>query len=639
MGWLYYLIEANLYLLIFYGFYKLFLQHETFYNSNRYYLLLSSITAFILPILQLGYLKPAPITTEILLSPAAYDETYLNHVPLAANAPIEQHLQYSDFIYPFYLFIALCFALKLSLGLSKIIKLWLGANKTNTERFTLIELKEQTAAFSFFNLLFIHPNLADQPAVLKHELVHIKQKHSIDILFFELLQIVCWFNPFLILIKRDVKLLHEYIADELTTNSDIQKHEYALFLIQNSFGLSPNPLTNQIFNQSILKRRINMLNKKRTAAWAKLRLLLVLPLSGTLLCVSTMAFTKDYGYVDLLPEKSKATNTKLSKTSVLEKVAQKTDTIKWKQAQPIKLKIATTFIPIMDRDTKTGKLKSLEQRYIIINDKKVENQQNFYGVTNAQKIVRLSPGQAQKKYGQAAKNGAVEITGAKIKWLTASDVPPQLPPKVDQIKFPPPIVRPDVQTRFSPRHEYSQKTDKMAIIDNRYIIINGTPVADNSTFFGVTNTESVSYLAPAAAIKAYGEDKGKNGAVIIKGSNIKYMSEIKSPPPVEPPPPMVEQIRFSPPKKGAKSKQATKKTLQLKIKEDVPVEKVQLNEDIAKLVDKLPSVVVAQKEGNQPKKISKEEVAKLIQKLPAITVADRDSKLSDVKIIIDKKNP
>lgn len=83
MDWLYYLLEANLYLLIFYGFYRFFLQNETFYNSNRYFLLLSSVTAFILPILQLGFLNPTPIVDNATFPPpTVYVERALLLYPL-----------------------------------------------------------------------------------------------------------------------------------------------------------------------------------------------------------------------------------------------------------------------------------------------------------------------------------------------------------------------------------------------------------------------------------------------------------------------------------------------------------------------------------------------------------------------------
>ncbi|RYG21311.1 MAG: M56 family metallopeptidase [Chitinophagaceae bacterium] len=527
MDWLYYLLEANLYLVLFYGFYRLFLQNETFYNLNRYFLLLSTLLSFALPVLQLGFLKPAyeHINGELV---------FVGEIPPPPVEPPSAESLNNPFadlnwFYVFYLLIAFGFAIKLSFSIYKIIHLWMKAKKHNAGEITLIEVNDESTAFSFFNLLFIHPSLANQPSVLKHEMVHIKQKHSFDVVFFELIQIICWFNPIIHFIKKDIKLLHEYIADELTATADVQKHEYALFLIQNSFGLRAQPITNQIFNQSILKRRINMLNKKRTATWARLRLLLALPLTGGMLCMSTMAFTKDYGYVDLLPEKSEFVAPIQDNPKVAH--SEKKEIVR----PPLPLKY---FIPLLI----TGKDKvvySVEKRYILVNGKKVNDLKTFYGAANADKIVTLNGAQAVKKYGNVAKFGAVEITGKNIQLLKSTDGPP--PPTMDVVRFPPPVVKQD-KDRFRPRLEAKLSDHIIRNVDERYIVINGTPLANKSKFYGVTNTKDVIYLNKQASIKKYGE-VAKAGAVEIIGDDIKYVSEDSA----LPPPPKVDVVRFPPP--------------------------------------------------------------------------------------------
>lgn len=414
MEWMYYLLEANLYLLLFYGFYKLFLQHETFYNSNRYFLLLSTLTAFVLPVLQLGFLKPAPIVDHALFPPPVLYT--VDELASITSNPVAEPTSYT-YLYPIYLFVAFVFAIKLIFSLIKIISLWAKADKKSTGKITIIELDAQKTAFSFFNLLFIHPHLAEKETVFKHELVHIKQKHSLDILFFEILQIICWFNPIVYFIKKDIKLLHEYIADDLSTKQGMHKHEYAMFLIENSFGVMPTPLTNQIFNQSILKRRINMLNKKRTANWARLRLLLALPLTGGMLCISTMAFTKNYGYVDLLPEKSDAT------VAVLQEVPE----------------IKKTYFPAHEYDEKNNYV-SLEKRLIVINGKQIVDNNKYYGTSEADEVTYLSSAAAIKKYGATkGKYGAVEIIGEKA---VNTFPPPIVKLNQKKLKAPPAIEPP-----------------------------------------------------------------------------------------------------------------------------------------------------------------------------------------------------
>ncbi|HTM99096.1 MAG TPA: M56 family metallopeptidase [Pedobacter sp.] len=507
--------------------------------------MLSTITSFALPVLQVGFLKPTIIPVE-----DNYDINLMFPPPIpvepSATNKFELYLTDINWVYVIYLLIALAFAIKLTFSVYKIIKIWVSAKKHLAGNITLVEVYDESTAFSFFNLLFIHPELAHQPAVLKHEMVHIKQKHSFDVLFFELVQVICWFNPILYFIKKDIKLLHEYIADELTTNTDMQKHEYALFLIQNSFGLKAQPITNQIFNQSILKRRINMLNKKRTASWARLRLLLALPLTGAMLCTSTMAFTKDYGYVDLLPEKSNETpiqeNAKVENTK--RQQPPKRDQIKF--PPPV---ITNQFGPEYKRDKTTGKPVLSEKRYILINGKAVENLDNFYGVSNAESVKYLTKEKGIAKYGDKARFGAVEITGKNIKYfdkLTFSTLPP--PPKRDQIKFPPPIVKPDPpffkpkdQNHYYVEFRLDRKTDKPVRADHMYIVVNGTPYENQDKFYGANNTESVTILNSVEAIKKYG-NKAKYRAVEITGSNITFMTKLP-----EPPPPRVDQIKFPPP--------------------------------------------------------------------------------------------
>jgi hypothetical protein len=116
----------------------------------------------------------------------------------------------------------------------------------------------------------------------------------------ECINVLCWFNPIIYFIKNDFKLLHELIADQETTEDQNNKHQYAMFLIESSLYNFSIPFTNQFFNQQILKQRINMLNKEKTAKWVRLNFVLAIPLILGMLCVSTLAFSKDYGYFDIL---------------------------------------------------------------------------------------------------------------------------------------------------------------------------------------------------------------------------------------------------------------------------------------------------------------------------------------------------
>jgi beta-lactamase regulating signal transducer with metallopeptidase domain len=474
MSWLYYLLEANLYLILFYGFYRLFLHKETFYGLNRYYLIFSSVLAFILPFFQLGFLK-TPVIAEVIIEPTVA----INQVRFTDNLPLENYqpsiFTVDHFIIAIYVLVTVAFLFKMFFGLSKIIRMLKLPSIKLENGVKLIDLKDSKIAFSFFNLLFLDPALPEKNTILKHELVHIKQKHSLDVLLFEIIQVINWFNPISYLVKKDIKLIHEYLADEETTRYDVEKYHYAMFLIQNSTGIQNLTLTNQIFSSSILKKRISMLNQKKSARWTRLKLLLVLPITAGILCISTAAFTKDYGFVDLLPQKT-----------VLQ------DTVKQIKRLPP---------PIVKADNQTS----------------------------------------------VSRSNALSKKAKKL--------PPPIV-KPDQIKFAPPIVIPDEQTSFYPKREYSGKTHKPTKYEKRYIMINGQPVDDNETFYGVRNTKSVKYLSQLEAIKKYGKEKGKNGAIEITGDNIQYTPKISPPPPANEDDNKLKKVILLPPPPPIKNKDA-----------------------------------------------------------------------------------
>ncbi|QDW25784.1 M56 family metallopeptidase [Pedobacter sp. KBS0701] len=379
MGWLYYLLEANLYLILFYGFYRLFLHRETFYGLNRYYLIFSSILAFTLPFFQLGFLKKDIIANYNGL-------THIQDAPPLFSA--------ANVCLSVYIIICLVLSLKIFWGLRHIKRLMRNAKRRKENGITLIEINHSKMAFSFFNLLFIDPEMNQKDTVLKHEMVHIKQKHSIDILFFELIQISSWFNPVTYFIKNDIKLVHEYLADEATTCKDIAKYEYALFLIQNSYGNQEVTLSSQFFNSSLLKNRISMLNQKKSAKWARLKLLFILPLTGFMLCLSTMAFTKDYATIQFGQKKE-------SLTIVFQ------DTTK-KKADKKRLP------PPPPKEPNQSKSKKVKE--ITINEAPIT-------VDHKKEARRLPP--------------PPPVEPGSLKSKKSS------PPKVDQIRFAPPIVKKD----------------------------------------------------------------------------------------------------------------------------------------------------------------------------------------------------
>lgn len=304
MNWLYYIAEANLYLVIFYGVYSLILAKETHYQLNRAYLLASSASAFALPLIQLNFLKPAVyVSNEVFVTATV------------SAAPLWQSVLYYGYLAGVFLMITM-FVWKL-IQLKRLAR---GAERIDAVDHQLIKLKHSNTAFSFFNYLFIGTQNAGEKLIINHELVHIRQKHSADVVFIEILKAINWFNPVVYLLQNSIRTVHEYIADEQTAQAAGNVITYASFLVDHAYGDVTPTITHSFFNQNLLKKRIIMLDQKRSGKLARLKYLVAVPLCAALLTESTLGFSKSYGVIDIgqqkieidTAKKTKATGTRLA---------------------------------------------------------------------------------------------------------------------------------------------------------------------------------------------------------------------------------------------------------------------------------------------------------------------------------------
>jgi len=305
MSWLHYLIEANIYLSVFYLCYCLFLNRDTHYMLGRVYLIFSCVMAFVLPFTQLSILKPVLPEMKMVAVPTQVSNTVVNLQQSKLAAPV-QHFTFDDAIVYTYIAGAVIGLLVLLFRLRKLYILTRNNHSIYKDQYKLIHLNDENTAFSFFNYLFIGSNVPQAETIIAHELVHIRQKHSVDIIFLEIMKIVNWFNPFIYLIQRSLKTIHEYIADEQTAAYEQDALAYSSFLLNNAYGIQGSSIAHSFFNYNLLKKRIIMLNKNRSGKLARLKYLAALPLCAGMLCASTLVFSKDYGVIDLAPRKAQA---------------------------------------------------------------------------------------------------------------------------------------------------------------------------------------------------------------------------------------------------------------------------------------------------------------------------------------------
>jgi TonB family protein len=274
MNWLNYLLQVNLYLILFYGFYRLLLRSETFFNLNRGYLVASAALAFFIPLMQSEWVRSWFVTEQISQTITTLYDPQVFYVQASEHA---HTLTLGDFMAVFYI-------TGILLGIARFGGNLIYLGKLMKQK---VAQKGSKQAFSFFNVLFVSKELKSRSTIMKHEFVHIRQLHSADVMLFELIAIFNWFNPVVYLYKSSIKHIHEFIADEVASRNEASKAEYAMLLFQEQFGVQAIPLTNNFFNQSLLKLRIKMLNKERSNQTAMMKYGLIAPLFMLMIVVSS----------------------------------------------------------------------------------------------------------------------------------------------------------------------------------------------------------------------------------------------------------------------------------------------------------------------------------------------------------------
>lgn len=270
MNWAHYLLQANIYLVVFYGFYRLLLDKETYFTLNRIYLVSAGIFSLTLPFIKLEWLSTQPVAQPVY---AGVDQ--LNQLLTQVNVTPEStgKLNAGSLLAILYLVGVLFFLFKLLYQLIAVS--------------VLLKNTAPGAAFSFLTKKSVDPALPKLQVIEHHEEIHIRQLHSLDVLFFEVLGILTWFNPIIYIYKHTLKNIHEYLADEAAAKFQGNKEEYALLLVSTAFGVPLSSLTNSFFNQSLLKKRIFMLHQQKSTKTALLKYGLFLPLFGLTLVLSS----------------------------------------------------------------------------------------------------------------------------------------------------------------------------------------------------------------------------------------------------------------------------------------------------------------------------------------------------------------
>ncbi|MFI1773047.1 M56 family metallopeptidase [Thalassobellus citreus] len=276
---LHYIIQTVAFQLFFLLIYDVFLKKETFFNWNRIYLIVTSLLSFAIPFIKINRFKDVLPQEYIISLPEVVigqSPSNTNNFVLLETVVINNNVSYWAIAFYTGLIIALFVFLY---KLIRILVLIFKNPKTYQKDLTLVKLINSNAAFSFFRYVFLGDFIKseDRESILKHETVHVKHLHSLDLLFFEILRILFWFNPLVYMYQNRVNTLHEFIADaEAVKHQD--KSQYYQNLLTQVFETKNISFINTFFKQSLIKKRIIMLQKSKSKQIKLLKYTLLIPI-------------------------------------------------------------------------------------------------------------------------------------------------------------------------------------------------------------------------------------------------------------------------------------------------------------------------------------------------------------------------
>ncbi|MBQ6176191.1 MAG: TonB family protein [Bacteroidales bacterium] len=269
-----YIGRSSLYLALFYAFFLLVMRRTTFFRLNRILLLVGTVACFLLPLLRLRTVE-VPLLMVGSLTEAASEPA------LTAGPSASSPFPYLELLY------ILGFLAVLAWTAVAMVRMYRTIRKGATTRLEdgtrLVLTEADVPSFSWGRTIVMSRKDAEvNPVIRLHEEAHIRKAHTLDILLFTAVTLVHWFNPLVWITLSELKLLHEYEADDAVLNHGIDATQYQLLLVRKAVGDKRFTLANG-FQHAKLKNRIDMMLQAPSSGWKRLSWLAILPfLAGTM---------------------------------------------------------------------------------------------------------------------------------------------------------------------------------------------------------------------------------------------------------------------------------------------------------------------------------------------------------------------
>ena len=288
-----YILTSSVCLSIFYLAYRLIFKNETNFSQLRVYLLGSVALSLLVPfnplVVDLGYSLVGDARPTIEMDKSAANQLSIEALLRLAEAGNQPKLavNWQQTAVILYFSITLMLLLRILLQLGFLAMHYLKSQKIKSGDLILLYNRQFKYAFSFFRLIFIPTDFSseeDLGKILAHERIHVKQRHSLDLVMMEVLASFMWFNPFVWKLKDTMQLVHEYLADEGALNTGIDRLKYKELLI-NQIAEEGLVSLSSSFNNSLIKKRMMMITENNMYRKTRYKIMALIPLSAVLLLV------------------------------------------------------------------------------------------------------------------------------------------------------------------------------------------------------------------------------------------------------------------------------------------------------------------------------------------------------------------
>ena len=479
---------------ILYAYYHFFLRNKRFHQYNRFYLLAIVCISVVVPFFNIPvYFSDAETGSSMVLRTWQSFSFRYEEPVVVVDGAASTHLDWNRIFFAVYVSAGLVLLFRVILSLYRIRRMVRSHAVEDLQGVRFVNTSEPGTPFSFFKWLFWNRGIElGSPRgeyIFRHEIFHIRQRHSLDIIFLELTTILFWMNPFFHIIKKEVRAIHEFLADHHAAN-DESKWEYSELLLMQVLN-TRQPLVNHFFHNQI-KRRIAMITNPQQTSHQYLRKILVLPLAAMIILLFAFRYQSIAAETEV-NEKATGVTEMMDATG-----KQRSDTSLAFLQHLLNVSITVNEV-IVEAPGYSDATKNTVPDMIVADDIAYPMQDfinKLKGVSSitANTLRAIPPGNAAalNKYGSMAANGVIELKGLALAKgnsdqqkmenpsIQISSIDPQHPPLIE------------IDGKIQPREQGMEVLNKLSS--------------------GEIGT--ITLLKGRSALDIYGAD-AKNGALIV----------------------------------------------------------------------------------------------------------------------------